>query len=97
MKARRRQAAPGPEAQGLDEELERLRAAIAALQAEVEQERRLNAFRLELLESQAKDQEARLRGVVEGVTQFRLLLGLTGGGSLVLALAALIRAFFGDV
>jgi len=98
--ARRRQRAPQPGgagAQELDEELERLRAAIAALQAQLEQERKLNAFRLELLESRAQDQEARLRAATEGVAQFRLLLGLSGGGSLVMALAALIRAFLGDV
>lgn len=51
--------------------------------------------RLSGVEKQLADQEQRLRSAAEGVTQFKLLAGLAGGGSGLISLAALIRTFMG--
>ena len=51
--------------------------------------------RLGGVEKQLADQEQRLRSAAEGVTQFKLLAGLAGGGSGLISLAALIRTFLG--
>ena len=51
--------------------------------------------RLAGLEKQLGDQEQRLRAAAEGVTQFKLLAGLAGGGSGLISLAALLRTFLG--
>ena len=51
--------------------------------------------RLGAVEKQLADQENRLRAAAEGVTQFKLLAGLAGGGSGLISLAALLRTFLG--
>ena len=51
--------------------------------------------RLGAVEKQLADQENRLRVAAEGVTQFKLLAGLAGGGSGLISLAALLRTFVG--
>ena len=56
---------------------------------------RLLSLRLESLEKQVADQETRLRGATDGVTQFKVWSGLAAGGSGLLSLIALLRAFLG--
>ena len=51
--------------------------------------------RLGAVKKQLADQENRLRVAAEGVTQFKLLAGLAGGGSGLISLAALLRTFLG--
>ncbi len=51
--------------------------------------------RLLLLEAQIRDHETRLRAATEGVTQFKLFSGLASGGSGLMSLAAILKAFLG--
>lgn len=51
--------------------------------------------RIRSLETQIADHEARLRTVSEGVTQFKLFSGLASGGSGIMSLVAVIKAFLG--
>ncbi len=81
---------------------EQLRHANTLLQAHIKTlERRLahtqamNAQRLSLLEDQIRDHETRLRAATEGVTQFKLFAGLASGGSGLMSLAAILKAFLG--
>jgi hypothetical protein len=53
-------------------------------------ELKLSQQRLEALEARAVDHETRLRTLTDGVTQFRVLAGLTTGGGLV-SLIILLR------
>lgn len=53
-------------------------------------ELKLAQQRLEALENRALDHETRLRTLTDGVTQFRVLAGLTTGGGLV-SLIILLR------
>lgn len=53
-------------------------------------ELKLAQQRLEALEARAVDHETRLRSLTDGVTQFRVLAGLTTGGGLV-SLIILLR------
>lgn len=53
-------------------------------------ELKLAQQRLEALEARAADHETRLRSLTDGVTQFRVLAGLTTGGGLV-SLIILLR------
>jgi hypothetical protein len=54
----------------------------------------LTDHRLKSLEERGNDHEARLRNATDGVTQFKLLVGLATGGSGIVAIIALIRSFF---
>lgn len=51
--------------------------------------------RIRSLEEQMADHEMRLRTVSEGVTQFKLFSGLASGGSGIMSLVAVIKAFLG--
>lgn len=51
--------------------------------------------RIRSLEAQISDHETRLRMVSEGVTQFKLFSGLASGGSGIMSLVAVIKAFLG--
>lgn len=70
---------------------EQLKRAIDRLRAE----ERLANQRLDALEKSAADHEARLRAVSDGVTQFKVWLGLTSGGSGLMSLLAFLRSFLG--
>ncbi len=56
---------------------------------------RMLTMRVESLEKKAEDQEARLRTATDGVTQFKVWSGLAAGGSGLVSIIALIRAFLG--
>jgi hypothetical protein len=56
---------------------------------------KINHLRLLMIEEQLKDHEQRIRCVNDGVTQFKVFFGLTSGGSSILSIIALIKAFFG--
>jgi hypothetical protein len=58
-------------------------------------EQKLINSRLDRLEVDSGDHEQRLRAATDGVTQFKVWSGLAAGGSSIVALIALIRAFFG--
>lgn len=59
-------------------------ARLTALTAEVAQLRRL-----------LEDHEMRIRAATDGVTSFKVWSGLAGGGSAILSVISLARAFFG--
>ena len=68
---------------------------IASLQARVVHQTELIHQRLTLLEEAMRDHETRLRAATEGVTQFKIFSGLASGGSGLMSLVAIIKAFFG--
>ena len=51
--------------------------------------------RLNHLEEQGKDHEARIRAATEGVTQFKVRSGLTSAGSGILSILAIVKSFLG--
>ena len=75
--------------------LDLMQAEVNALQARQSHLAEMSHQRLNVLEKRADDQEARLRGATEGVTQFKVWSGLVAGSSGLMSLAALVRAFFG--
>jgi type II secretory pathway component PulJ len=50
---------------------------------------------LALLRKAVEDHEARIRNCTDGVTSFKVFSGLASGGSSVLSVVALVKAFFG--
>lgn len=72
--------------------LDLLRSDLKAASREQAHDRDLNSRRLSALEAASQDHEARLRDVSKGVTEFRFLVGLSGG-SVILAVIALIKSF----
>lgn len=90
---------PGTDAAVLAEQLKRMVAALRfelnTLQQLQAHERELVDLRLKNLEARAVDQEARLRNATDGVAQFKMFAGLAGGGSTILSVIALLKAFFG--
>jgi len=72
-----------------------LKARILKLEAHVAHQDELLAQRLEHLEAQIGDHEIRLRANTEGVTQFKIFSGLASGGSGIMSLVAIIKAFIG--
>lgn len=72
--------------------LDLARADLKAARRELEHDRELSSRRLSALEKSADDHEARIRDASKGVTEFRFLVGLSGG-SIILALIALIKSF----
>ncbi len=72
-----------------------LQAQIRALQAELAHQQAMNAQRLGALEEQMRDHEKRIRTATEGVTQFKLFSGLASGGSGLMSLVAMLKAFLG--
>ena len=51
--------------------------------------------RLNYLEKQGEDHEARLREATEGVTQFKVRSGLTSAGSGILSILAILKSYLG--
>ena len=51
--------------------------------------------RLNYLEKQVEDHEARLRAATEGVTQFKVRSGLTSDGSGILSILAFLKSYLG--
>jgi hypothetical protein len=81
---------------------EQLRHAIDLLRAELElmrqaqdHDREMARQRLKALEEEARDHENRIRTATDGVTQFKMWSGLASGGSWLVSLAALLRAWLG--
>jgi hypothetical protein len=72
--------------------LDMLRSDLKAARREQEHDRDLNSRRLSALEKVSEDHETRIRDVSKGVTEFRFLIGLSGG-SIILAVIALIKSF----
>ena len=56
---------------------------------------RLLTHRVECLEKSVDDHETRLRSATDGVTQFKTWAGLAAGGSTLMSIIALLRAFLG--
>lgn len=61
--------------------------------AELHHYQELTTSRLADLEEGARDRETRLRSATEGVTQFRIISGITSGGSVLFSLIALLKSF----
>ena len=74
-----------------------LRGDLEMLQTRLEHQDEMNRQRLKALETQSMDHELRLRTATDGVTQFKLWIGLASGSSGVAALAALIKSFLGGL
>jgi hypothetical protein len=70
-------------------------ARLEALALRLEHLDQLVSHRLEALEGLAGDHEQRLRGNSEGVTQFKTWAGLASGGSSLMSIIALLKAFLG--
>jgi hypothetical protein len=51
--------------------------------------------RLNYIEKQGEDHEARIRAGTEGVTQFKVRSGLTSEGSGILSILAILKYFLG--
>jgi hypothetical protein len=79
----------------LSHTIDLLRSDNQALRKELEHQKELFEHRVARLERDAGDHELRLRAATEGVTQFKQWSGLAAGGSSVISLVALIKAFFG--
>jgi hypothetical protein len=75
--------------------LDLLRAEVDTLRALHEHDMEMCSLRLTSLETAVRDHELRIRADTDGVTQFKMWAGLASGGSGLMALAALIRSFFG--
>jgi hypothetical protein len=61
----------------------------------IKAEQKLIDNRLEHLEKQGDDHETRLRAATDGVIQFKVWSSLAAGGSGIVSLIALFKAFFG--
>ena len=72
-----------------------LQARMKTLEVRLAHSQAMNDQRLSLLEGQMRDHETRLRAATEGVTQFKLFSGLASGGSGLMSLAAILKAFLG--
>lgn len=72
--------------------LDIIRADQSAARREQEHDREINSRRLSALEKTSDDHEIRIRDVSKGVIEFRFLVGLSGG-SIILAVIALIKSF----
>jgi hypothetical protein len=81
--------------QQMQHALDLMRADIDAIKAVQNHDRTMNAHRLTMLEERSNDHETRLRAATDGVTQFKMWAGFASGGSGIVSLIALIRAFFG--
>ena len=66
---------------------------IDALEERLSHAQKLADHRLASLESLSCDHESRIRAATEGVTQFKIFSGLASGGSSIMSLIALIKAF----
>lgn len=75
--------------------LDLMRAEIDTLKAQQRHDHELSSHRLRALEGQANDHEQRLRAATTGVTEFKVWAGLAAGGSGLMSLAAMLRAFLG--
>jgi hypothetical protein len=82
-------------AEQLRHTIDLLRAEIAALRQSQEHDREMSGHRLRALEEQSRDHETRLRAATDGVTQFKVWSGLATGGSWIVSVFALIRAWCG--
>lgn len=72
-----------------------MQARINALEARLTHQQAMNHQRLAILEEQVRDHETRIRAATEGVTQFKLFSGLASGGSGLMSLVAILKAFLG--
>ena len=72
-----------------------LQAKLKTLEARLAHQQAMNGQRLVMLEEQIRDHEKRIRIATEGVTQFKLFSGLASGGSGLMSLVAILKAFLG--
>ena len=70
-------------------------AEVNAVKADLVHYRELTDRRLDDLEKDREDHEQRIRDLRDGMTQFKMFAGLASGGSTIMAVIALIKAFFG--
>ncbi len=72
-----------------------LQAKLRTLETRLTHQQAMNNQRLGTLEEQVRDHETRIRSATEGVTQFKLFSGLASGGSGLMSLVAILKAFLG--
>lgn len=75
--------------------LDLMKAEVDALRATQDHDREMARHRLSDLETRSVDHELRIRSATDGVTAFKIWSGLASGGSGLVSLVALVRAFFG--
>lgn len=78
-------------AEQLSHTLDLITAENNALRKELAHQRELNQHRLNQLEAQSKDFEARIRTLQDSATTFKTWSGLANGGSSILAIIAILR------
>ena len=72
-----------------------LRFEVRDLRKSVDYIKEFQEHRLNDLESNGKDHETRIKNLNDGVTQFKMVAGLANGGSGLLSIIAVVKAFFG--
>lgn len=72
-----------------------MQAQIKTLETRLAHQQAMNHQRLAILEEQVRDHETRIRAATEGVIQFKLFSGLASGGSGLMSLVAILKAFLG--
>ena len=86
-----------PSTQLLTEQLKHLntlyKARMDALEEKLNHSKQISDHRLSALENTTRDHETRIRDATQGVTQFKLFSGLASGGSSLMSLVALLKAF----
>ena len=75
--------------------LDLFKADLDAIRATEAHHNEMTNLRLTNAEHTIVDHEERIRSAHDGVTQFKLFAGLASGGSSILAVISLIKAFFG--
>ena len=75
--------------------LDLLQAELSGLRSEVRHQNELDRQRLSMLEQTGRDHETRIRAASEGVTQFKVWVGLASGSAGLAALTALLKSFLG--
>jgi hypothetical protein len=75
--------------------LDLFKADLDAIRSMADHRQELSDHRLKALEENARDHETRIRLATDGVVQFKVWSGLASGGSSILAVISLIKAFFG--
>lgn len=75
--------------------LDLLQAELSGLRSELRHQNELDRQRLKVLEAESRDHEMRIRAASEGVTQFKMWVGLASGGAGLAAVTALLKSFLG--
>ena len=82
-------------AEKLAHTIDLMRAEVRELRNELAHQEKFYGQAIARLERDAADHEQRIRLATEGVTQFKQWSGLASGGSAIMSIVALLKAFLG--